>query len=95
MKILFFVDEGFSRGCLQYMSKKKNELSLNFMSYIIRRGGVEMVVIVVRDEAARGHLMRMLNNCGVDFVYEMEGVPKVLRYVDTRSGTSVVEAGLE
>jgi len=93
MKILFFVDEGFSKGCLEYISKKKVEMGLNFTSYIIKRGGVELVVITVKDEVVHKQLMRILSACGVDYVYEMEGgVPRVLRYVRTGTGISVAEA---
>ena len=93
MKILFFVEEGFSKSCLEYISKKKVEMGLNFTSYIIKRGGIELVVITVKDEVTHKQLMRILNACGVDYVYEMEGgAPRVLRYVRTGIGTSVVEA---
>ena len=92
MKILFFVDEGFSKSCLEYISKKKVEMGLNFILYIIRRGGVELVVITVKDDVTHKQLMRLLNVCGVDYVYEMEGgAPRVLRYVRTNTGMSIVE----
>jgi hypothetical protein len=52
----------------------------------------ELVVFLVEDEATRDRLMKVLEDCGVDYVYEMEGIPKILRYVRTYLGKAVVEA---
>ena len=56
---------------------------------------IELVVAVVEDEATYDRFMKVLSDCGVDYVYEMEGVPKVLRYVRTYLGKVVAEAKFE
>ena len=91
MKVLFFVDEKFF-PCLEYLGKKKRQEQFNLVVYLYKGRPFELVVAVVEDEATYDRFMKVLHDCGVDYVYEMEGVPKVLRYVRTYLGKVVAEA---
>jgi len=94
MKVLFFTSEDFS-PCLYNFEEKRREKQLNFVLYLFRGRPFELVVAVVEDEATYDRFMKVLHDCGVDYVYEMEGVPKVLRYVRTYLGKVVTEAKFE
>jgi hypothetical protein len=91
MKIIFFVSEDFS-PCIEYLQEKRREKQFNFVLHVVRGRRFELVVFLVEDEATRDRLMKVLEDCGVDYVYEMEGVPRILRYVRTYLGKAVVEA---
>jgi hypothetical protein len=93
MKIIFFTSEDFSL-CLDRLEEFRRVKPINFVLHLVRKRGFELVVALVEDEASYDRLMRFLYDCGIDYVYEMEGgIPKVLRYVMTRlGGTVVVEA---
>jgi hypothetical protein len=92
MKILFFISEDFD-NCLDYIQEKGREKQLNFMLYVVRGRRFELIAFLVEDEASRDRLMKLLDECGVDYVYEMEGgAPRILRYVKTHLGATVIEA---
>jgi hypothetical protein len=95
MKILFFISEDFD-SCLDRIVERGRERQLDFKIYIVRgRRGFELVMFLVEDEATRDRLMRLLDDCGIEYVYEMEGgAPRVLRYVKTHLGITMVEAKL-
>jgi hypothetical protein len=94
MKILFFISEDFD-PCLDRIVERGRESQLDFKIYVIRgRRGFELVMFLVEDED-RDRLMRLLDDCGIEYVYEMEGgAPRVLRYVKTHLGITMVEAKL-
>jgi hypothetical protein len=90
MKIVFFTSEDFS-PCLGRLEELRRVKPINLVLHLVRKGGFELVVALVEDEASYDHLMRFLYDCGIDYVYEMEGgIPKVLKYVRTRLGGAVV-----
>jgi len=92
MRIIFFVSEDFS-SCLNRLEEVRRVKPINVVLHLVRNRGFELVVALVEDDASYDRLMRFLYDCGVDYVYEMEGVPRVLRYVRTRlGGTTMVEA---
>jgi len=91
MKVLFFTSEDFS-PCLGYFEEKKREKQFNLVLYIFKGRPYDLVVVLVEDEATYDRFMKVLDDCGVDYVYEMEGVPKVLRYVRTYLGKVMAEA---
>ena len=90
MKIIFFTSEDFDL-CLDYIQEKGREKQLNLKIYIVRGRRFELIAFLVEDD--RDRLMKLLDECGVDYVYEMEGgAPRVLRYVKTHLGATMVEA---
>jgi hypothetical protein len=90
MKILFFISEDFG-PCLDYIQEKGREKQLNFKIYVVRGRRFELIAFLVEDD--RDRLLKLLDECGVDYVYEMEGgAPRVLRYVKTHLGATMVEA---
>jgi hypothetical protein len=91
MKILFFVDEDFS-PCLEYLKEKKRQEQFNLVLYLFKGRPFRLIIAFVEDEVAYDRFMKVLHNCGIDYVYEMEEVPKVLRYVRTHLGKVVAEA---
>jgi hypothetical protein len=93
MRIVFFVSEDFS-SCLDYLEERRRVKPMNLVLHLVRNRGFELVVVQVEDDVSYDRLMRFLYDCGVDYVYEMEGgVPRILKYVGTRlGGTTVVEA---
>jgi hypothetical protein len=93
MKILFFVSEDFS-PCLESLEERRREKPMNLVLHLVKGRRFELVVVSVDDEVSYERLMRFLDECGVDYVYEMEGgIPRFLRYVRTYlGGTTMVEA---
>ena len=88
MKFIFFaVTEypGF-RGSL--LEEELRECGVEM--YVVGRG-VDLVVIKVKDEKQEGCVERLLNIADM-WYYEMEGAPKVLRFV---SPTGVTKAEVE
>ena len=92
MKIVFFASEDFS-SCLDYLEERRRVKPINFVLHLIRGRRFELVVFLVEDAVSYDRLMKVLDECGVEYVYEMEGgVPRILRYVRTHLGTPMVEA---
>jgi hypothetical protein len=76
---------------LDYIQEKGREKQLDFKIYVVRGRRFELIVFLVEDD--RDRLLKLLDECGVDYVYEMEGgAPRVLRYVKTHLGVTMVEA---
>jgi hypothetical protein len=91
MRVIFFVSEDFS-PCLNELEERRRTKQMNYVLRIAKGRRFELVVFLVEDAVSYDRLMRFLYECGVDYVYEMEGIPKILRYVDTYLGRAAVAA---
>jgi len=83
MKILFFVDSEYPgfRG-----SEAEKALARCGVEYVIFGRGVDLVVMKVKDAKVEECVMRVLSMAGISHVYEMEGVPRRLRYRSVITG---------
>ena len=90
--IIFFTSEDFD-PCLDYIYEKGREKQLNFKIYIVRGRRFELIAFLVEDDATHDRLLKLLDDCGVEYVYEMEGgAPRILRYRSVITGRTMVEA---
>jgi len=82
MKILFFVDEypGF-RG-----TEAEKALLQCGVKYLVFGKGLDLVLILVEDERQEECVMKVLSMAGIPHVFEMEGVPRILRYRSVITG---------
>jgi hypothetical protein len=83
MKILFFVDieyPGF-RG-----SEAEKLLRNCGVEYSIFGRGIDLVVMKVKDADMEECVLRVLSMAGISHVFEMEGVPKRLRFRSVITG---------
>jgi hypothetical protein len=76
MKILFFLDAEYPgfRG-----SEAEKLLQKCGVEYLIFGRGVDLVVAKIKNTVQEECVMRVLSMAGISYVYEMEGVPRVLR----------------
>jgi len=83
MKILFFVDTEYPgfRG-----SELEKEIINCGVKYLVFGKGVDLVLILVEDERQEECVLRVLSMAGISHVFEMVGVPKVLRYRSVITG---------
>jgi hypothetical protein len=91
MRVIFFTSEDFS-PCLDRLEEVRRTRPMNLVLHLVRGRRFELVVVQVEDDVSYDRFMKFLDDCGVDYVYEMEGVPRILRYVRTYLGTPMVEA---
>jgi hypothetical protein len=83
MKILFFTDSEYPgfRG-----SEAEKALAECGVKYLIFGKGVDLVVVLVEDDRQEECVLRVLSMAGISYVYEMEGVPRRLRYRSVVTG---------
>jgi hypothetical protein len=83
MKILFFTDSEYPgfRG-----SEAEKELVRCGVKYLIFGRGVDLVVVLIEDDRQEECVLKVLYMAGISYVYEMEGVPRRLRYRSVITG---------
>lgn len=83
MKILFFVDTEYPgfRG-----SEAEKALAKCGAKYLIFGKGMDLVVVLIEDEKQEECVMKVLSMAGISHVFEMEGVPRRLRYRSVITG---------
>jgi len=88
MKILFFVDTEYPgfRG-----SEAEKALARCGVKYLIFGKGVDLVVALIESEKMEECVLKVLSMAGVDYIFEMEGVPRVLRYRSVITGKTKAE----
>jgi hypothetical protein len=86
MKFFFFVYTEYPR--LRDTLFVQELMKCNVRFFIDGRG-VDLVVILIEDEKQEGCVLRELYASGIDYVFEMEGVPKMIKYITTRVGKTL------
>jgi len=88
MKILFFVDTEYPgfRG-----SEAEKALARCGAKYFIFGKGVDLVVTLIENEEIEECVLKVLSMAGVNYIFEMEGVPRVLRYRSVITGKTKAE----
>jgi hypothetical protein len=88
MKILFFVDNEYPGFRGSELEKAIIECGVK---YLVAGRGVDLVLILIEDERQESCVLKTLYYADIPYVFEMEGAPRVLRYIKTRIGNALAE----
>jgi hypothetical protein len=86
MKIFFFAVTEYPgvRGTLL-----EQDLVKCGVRFFIEGRGVDVVVILVEDERQERCVLKTLYESNINYVFEMEGAPRVLKFIMTRVGNTL------